>query len=82
MIAYRDGVPADAAKSLQWAQRIAAQPTAAPYWVNRVADAFFDKGDYAAARPLYERAARKGNTHARARLKQINQGQPHDRPAQ
>ncbi len=79
-----DGVPADPAQSLKWAERISAAPTAAPYWLNRVADSFYNQGDFDSARTLYTRAARRGDPHARARLTEIEKRQAHDsqRPAQ
>lgn len=75
---YADGkeTAQNSSKSLKWALRIAQKETAAALYLNRVADIFFDGREgmpknYPVARIFYERAAAKGDTHAKERLEQI-----------
>ena len=73
MYATGDGVAKDQMQSLIWTLKVANQPTAIPYWIDRAADIFFTEGktapeDYPQAMNFYERAASKGDPHAEARL--------------
>jgi TPR repeat protein len=73
MYATGDGVPKDPKLSLFWTLKIAVKPTAAPYWVDKAADIFFEGWEgipknYLQAMELYERAAAKNDHHALARL--------------
>ncbi|MEZ0225386.1 MAG: tetratricopeptide repeat protein [Alphaproteobacteria bacterium] len=72
---YAEGkeAPKDVAEALKWTLKIADAPTAAPFYLVRAGDIFFDgwetiPKDYAAARKYYERAALRGNAHALERL--------------
>jgi TPR repeat protein len=76
MYATGDGVPKDPVQSMIWTLKIAGQPTAAVFWINKAADIFFDGWEtipksYPQAIKLYERAAVKDDPHALARLGQI-----------
>ncbi|MCE9507963.1 MAG: sel1 repeat family protein [Alphaproteobacteria bacterium] len=73
MYAAGNGVARDPVQSLAWTLRIAAKPTAAPFWIDKAGDILFEGGDnisrdYAAALRFYERAAAKDDPHALARL--------------
>ncbi|TAL27099.1 MAG: sel1 repeat family protein [Alphaproteobacteria bacterium] len=72
---YAEGkeAPKDAAESLKWILRIADAPAAAPFYLVRAGDIFFDGWEsipknYPAARKYYERAAWRGDAHALERL--------------
>jgi uncharacterized protein len=76
---YAEGreTPKDVTESLKWTLKIADAPTAAPFYLDRAGDIFFEgwetiPKDYAAARKYYERAALRGDRHALERLAQIH----------
>lgn len=76
MYAAGDGVARDPLQSLAWTLKIAAKPTAAPFWIDRAGDTLFEGGDgipkdYPQALRFYERAAAKNDPHALARLGQM-----------
>lgn len=71
-----EGVPRDPLRALKWVLRLAATPAAPVYYLNRAGDILFEGRDgvprnYPAARGYYERAAEKGDRHARERLAEI-----------
>jgi hypothetical protein len=73
MYATGDGVEKDPAQSLAWTLKVAAAPSAIPYWIDKAADILFAGSkavpqNYPQALILYTRAAAKGDPHAEARL--------------
>lgn len=82
MYASGDGVTKDAAQSMFWTLRIANNPIAALFWINKAADAYFDGAgipqDYARALELYTRAAEKNDPHALARINEIHLKELHN----
>ncbi len=71
---YHSGkeVKADKDKSFHWAQKTADMGAAPIYWLNLVADKYFEEKNYAQARKYYERAAKKDDPHAIERLAEIS----------
>lgn len=73
MYAEGDDVEKDLMKSLKWTLSIANDPSASIFWLDKAGDIFFDGWEtlpknYPMARRFYERAALKGDPHARAEL--------------
>lgn len=63
----------DVRNALKWILKIAAKPTAAPFYLNKAGDIFFDGWEtvpknYPAAKKYYDRAAAKSDPHALERL--------------
>ena len=73
MYATGDGVEKNITEALKWTLRVAGKPSASAAWLNRAGDIFFEGWEgvpvnYPTALKFYERAAHKGDPHARARL--------------
>jgi TPR repeat protein len=78
-----NGAPKDPAKSFIWTMKIASKPAAPAVWLNKAGDILSEGWETVPKNPtqaaeFYERAAAKGDAHAKARLKQMKQGTSHD----
>ncbi len=67
------GVKKDMMQSFLWTMKVARDPTAIPYWLNKAADIVFEGApdvpkNYPMALRLYSRAAARGDAHAKMRL--------------
>ncbi len=67
------GVKKDTMQSFIWTMKVASEPSAIPYWINKAADIIFSgtrqiAKNYPVAFRLYSRAAALGDAHAKARL--------------
>lgn len=76
MYAHGDGAPRDPALALKWTLRIANDPGASVFWLDRAGDMFFEGSEgapknYPTARKFYDRAAARGDRHALERLARI-----------
>lgn len=72
----RYGIAKDPRAALKWMLKIAQKPTASPIYLNKVADVFMNgwegiQKNYPTARKYYERAAEKGDAHAKKQLAKI-----------
>lgn len=76
MYATGDRVPKDPTQSFVWTLKIAAEPAAPLFWINKAADICFEGWEtipknYPQAIELYERTAARGDPHGLTRLGQI-----------
>ncbi|MBU6475418.1 MAG: SEL1-like repeat protein [Alphaproteobacteria bacterium] len=67
------GVKKDMMESFIWTMKVAKEPSAIPYWIDKAADIVFSgaptiEKNYPLAFQLYGRAAAHGDAHAEARL--------------